>query len=130
MILFYIDSVILPLIKYLFKVKQKYFINAETLITDSLGNLVGIVYKYRQYIRKINKSIPFHYNDILAKMFFNKEIDFAFQLDSDLFRYFIIKNNRISVTKRFMTKCKETIYKIVPLEEFMGCCFDKTNWGK
>jgi ribosomal protein S6 len=118
-----------PLIKYLFKIKQKYFISVKTLITDSLGNLVGIVYSHQQYIYTINKFNRADYEEtILAQMFFNKEIDFAFRTNKHIFRYFFIKDAEIFIFKRYMTECEEVRLKIESLKDFIECCYDESNW--
>jgi hypothetical protein len=122
----------IPIIKYLFKIKQKYFIDAaETLIVDSTGTLVGTVSKYWNYIyRNTDSSRPSFPKPMLAKMFFNNEINFAFHIYGDIMRNYFIKKNRVYTFKRYMTDCEELEYEVVPLEEFMKCCYDKLIWGR
>ena len=43
---------------------------------------------------------------------------------------YIIRDNRVYIRKKYMSNYEKVMDEIVPLEEFMECCFDKTNWEK
>jgi len=98
--------------------KWKKYLKTTTLITDSTGNLVAsgdarLVYGYTNFSQFDKK---------LAKMFFDKEIDFAFYMGGAYPSFIVIKDNKISVVK----ETKEEELKIYSWDEFMECCFE--NW--
>jgi hypothetical protein len=98
----------------LLKKRQKY-IKTTTLITDSIGNLVA-----KGDARLVHVAPVFDENDIeLAKMFFDKEIDFAFYLHT--MRYMItVKDNNLYA----LEDTKEDLI-IYTWEKFIECCFDE-----
>lgn len=74
----------------LFKKGRKY-IRTTTLITDSIGNLVA-----KGDARLVHVSTVFDPNDAkLAKMFFDKEIDFVFRIGRTFTRYVGIKGSTL-----------------------------------
>lgn len=99
--------------------KKKKYIRTTTLITDSVGNLVAI-----GDARLVHVAPVFGKNDIeLAKMFFDKKIDFAFYMGVTYITfdtYCVIKDNKISIIK----DTKECL-EIYSWEEFIDCCFDE-----
>ena len=100
--------------------KKKKFIKASTFITDSIGNLIAtgdarhiVTFNKRSYL-----ALP---NVKMAKMFFDKDIDFAFYLASPYSMDYVIglkKNNLYALEK---TKAGLKLYNWA---EFMDCCFD------
>lgn len=108
--------------RYLF-IKNKYLDNSVR-ITDSLGNLIGG--GGVNYVRSY--QYPHDYDIKLAKMFFNNEIDFAFVLND--FQTYFIKDSKIYVLKQYKTDCENFDLTIIPLEEYIDNCYEKTIWGK
>ncbi len=108
---FYLNRYSKPPVK-----RQKYLVT-NTLITDSIGNLIAVGdARLVQVLYDFNPSYA-----KLAKMFFNKEIDFAFYLDGSAGRYMVgIKNDRLYA---FMTT--KTHLNIYIWEEFIECCFNE-----
>ena len=99
----------------LFK-KEKKYIRTTTLITDAAGNLVAI-----GDARLVHISPVFDSNDVkLAKMFFDKEIDFVFRIGRTFNRYVGIKGSTLCALEA--TKDGLQTYT---WEEFMKCCFDE-----
>ena len=99
----------------LFK-KRKEYIRTTILITDSAGNLVA-----RGDARLVHISPVFDPNDVkLAKMFFDKEIDFAFYMGGTFNKYVGIKGNNL-----FVLESTQEGLMIYSWEEFMECCFDE-----
>ncbi len=92
-------------------------IRTTTLITDSLGNLVAGGDAHLVYGRT-----SFDSNDVkLAKMFFDKEIDFAFYLEGTLLsRYIGIKGNNL-----FAFEATKEGLKIYSWRELIECCFEE-----
>jgi|GEM_PF-556404 len=106
--------------KPLFRKERKY-LKATTLISDSAGNLIAS--GDARFITLVHKDSYFELaNEKLAKMFFDKEIDFVFDLGFPFsIRYMIgIKEYNLYAFE----KTKEGL-KIYHWEEFMDCCFDK-----
>ena len=102
---------------FLFWKKQEY-IKATTIITDSVGNLIA-----KGDVRLVHVAPVFGKQDIrLAKMFFDKEIDFVFLLGFPfLMRYMVgIKDNTLYA----LEGTKEGL-KVYSWDEFMACCFDE-----
>jgi len=94
----------------------KKYLRSETLITDSAGNLIA-----RGDARLVHVAPVFDSNDIkLAKMFFNKEIDFAFYMGGQLRTYVGIKGNTLYMFKTTQDELIQYSWK-----EFMECCFDE-----
>lgn len=95
--------------------KEKKYIKATTLITDSVGSLVAT-----GDARLVHISPAFFQSDVeLAKMFFENEIDFAFYLHTMSYMVGIKGNNLYG-----LERTQEGL-KIYSWEEFMECCFDK-----
>jgi hypothetical protein len=98
--------------------KRRKYIKAQTSITDSVGNLVA-----RGDARLVHVAPVFgQYNIELAKMFFDKEIDFVFDLGFPYSsRYMVgIKGNNLYA----LQNTKEGL-KVYPWDEFMQCCYDE-----
>ncbi|MDR1614422.1 MAG: hypothetical protein LBS26_02525 [Campylobacteraceae bacterium] len=98
--------------------KKKKYLSTITLVTDSTGNLVAT-----SDARLVHIAPVFDQKDIeLAKMFFDKEIDFILWLETPhITRYMVgIKDNNLYALER----TKEGL-KIYSWDEFMKCCFDK-----
>ncbi len=97
--------------------KKKKYLDTSTLITDSIGNLVATADARMVYITHAND--PEYIK--LAKMFFNKEIDFVCGLASPhSMRYMVgIKNNDL-----YIFDLQDDL-KIYPWKEFINCCFDE-----
>jgi hypothetical protein len=101
---------------YINSKRWKKFIRTTTLITDSTGNLVA-----RGDARFVVGYTKFSQSDKeLAKMFFEKEIDFAFCMGGQFGTYIGIKDDNLFA----LEETKEGL-KIYSWEEFMKCCFDK-----
>ena len=97
--------------------KQKYIVT-ETLVTDSIGNLIATGDAILVHVAPV-----FAKSDMeVSRMFFNKEFDFVFCLASPhSMGYMVgIKDNNLYA----LEDTKEGI-KIYTWEEFIECCFDK-----
>lgn len=71
--------------------KDKRFLKTQTFITDSIGNLVAVAdARYIWY-----KTTHFQDDIMLAKMFFNKKVDYAFYAEGQLGHYIGIKDNQL-----------------------------------
>lgn len=97
--------------------KWKKYVTTLTFITDSAGNLIatGDARFVTPFFYNGSQELPYMK---LAKMFFNKEIDFAFMWEV-LGYYFCLKNNDLFVIEDH----KEGL-KIYGWSEFLNCCFD------
>ena len=100
-----------PLQSKRFLRKKEKYLWALSLITDSLGNIVAFADNEIMYT--IN-NINIGYQRI-AKMFFNKEIDFAFLFRSDIKFYICIKE-----TELFVLNDSEENLKRMSWEEFIN----------
>ena len=130
----------LPLIKYLSKERKEYFLKTQTLIADSLGNLVGVVYNsslpegidgalcggyggYVPYVENILNADTISFIYKLAKMFYNNKVDFVFIMG--FYECYLIKENRAYVRKQLYNKLqKKQESIIIPLEEYVNCCYE------
>ena len=107
-------------VRNIFRKNQKY-IQTVTFITDSTGNLVAK--GDARFVTPIYKGSYFELSDMkLAKMFFDKEIDFVFWLGfPHSTRYMIgIKDNNL-----YGLQNTQEGLKIYTWDEFMECCFDE-----
>jgi hypothetical protein len=96
--------------------KLKQYLKTTTLITDSTGNLVA-----KGDARLVYISSVFDPNDVkLAKMFFDKEIDFIFRIGKTFNRYVGIKGNEL-----YAIEATKDGLQTYTWEEFMKCCFDE-----
>ena len=101
--------------------KEKKYLRSITSITDSIGNLVAT-----GDARLVHVAPFFNQFDVkLAKMFFNKEIDFAFYMGGAYPTFIAIKGNKLSVVK----DTQEGL-KIYSWEEFIDCCFEDWKYSK
>lgn len=102
---------------YIGSKKWKKYLKTSTLITDSVGNLVAT--GDARFVTSLHNDSFAQYDMKLAKMFFNKEIDFAFYLHS--MRYMVgVKGNHL-----YALKDTQEGLKIYSWEEFISCCFDE-----
>ena len=94
-------------------------ISTMVLVTDSKGYLVA----FGDVLKLLSASPPHAYPSevILAKMFFDKEIDFIFNIASPNRRYYEIgiKGNNL-----YVFSWDDAGFVIYPWEEFMECRFD------
>jgi hypothetical protein len=94
------------------KLKEKYLM-AETLVTDSEGNLICLK------INRMKGCLTSLDYAKLAKMLFNKEFDLILSLPYTLSYMVGIKGNNLYAIEKWNE------FKVYTWEEFIECCFDK-----
>ncbi|MDR2954384.1 MAG: hypothetical protein LBV43_04820 [Prevotella sp.] len=97
-------------------IRKKEYLRSQTYITDSTGTLVGT-----SDATLVSAYSVFNPSSVrLAKMFFNKELDYVFYIGGRLGNYIGIKGNNLYA----LENTKDGL-KIYPWKEFIERCYEQ-----